>query len=268
MKLFGKGDVDSAYASNFQLWQAKNNVGPFSKSPLKRKLYQTLYTYTAEYPVMTLKKRDDIKTWGDLSGKKIFMYPAATGAHDIYKKAFKALGLLDDVKHVEISMMQAPDMLKSGVVDAVVGCSVAQLTPNAYNENLVTRANMKVINLKKEEAEILKENGIVIVNYASKPVFGKDLGVDKILCPSLVFGYQTGPNLSTEHVYSFVKALLENSGELSKVSEGFKGLHEGQLGFQIDAINSVPDVPVHPGLAKYLKEKGQWNDKWVVGDAQ
>ena len=108
MKLYGKKDVDSCYASNFQLWQALHNQGPFAKKPLQRKVYQTVYTYTAEYSVMTLKKRDDIKTLSDLKGKKVFMYPAATGPHDLYKKVFKILGMADKVKHVEISLMQAP----------------------------------------------------------------------------------------------------------------------------------------------------------------
>lgn len=268
MKLFGKGDVDSAYASNFQLWQALHNVGPFAKSPLKRKLYQTIYTYTAEYAVMTLKKRDDINSIADLKGKKVFMYPAATGAYDMYQKIFKQLGMIDDVKHVEIDMMQAPDLLKSGVVDAVVSCSVAQMTPNAYTENLVTRADMKLISYSEQEAQQLREIGVVMVQYDPEPVFGKDMGVQEILAPTIIFGYQTGPNIAEEHVYAFVKALCEHTDELVKVSEGFKGMDSGGLGFQVSVINSVPDVPVHPGMAKYLKEKGKWNDMWTVGEIQ
>ena len=265
MKLFGKGDVDSCYASNFQLWQALHNEGPFAKKPLQRKVYQTIYTYTAEYSVMTLKKRDDIKTISDLKGKKVFMYPAATGPHDLYKKVFKILGMVDQVKHVEISLMQAPDLLKSGVVDAVVTCSVAQLTPNAYTENLVTRSDLKIINFNAEEEEKLKKGGVVMVNYDPKAVFGKKLGVDAVICPSIVFGYQTGPNMSADNVYNFVKSLMEHTGELVKVSKGFKGMQKGGLEFQTAVINSIPDVPVHAGLARYLKEKGVWNDAWKVG---
>ena len=100
--------------------------------------------------------------------------------------------MLDDVKHVELSLMQAPDLLKSGVVDAVVACTVAQMTPNAYTENLVTRAGMKIINFNDDEKKLLAENGIIMVNYDSEPVFGKKLGVDKVVCPSIVFGYQNG----------------------------------------------------------------------------
>jgi len=156
-------------------------------------------------------------------------------------------------------------LLKSGVVDAVVTCSVAQLTPNAYTENLVTRAKMKIINFSSQQASILADNGIVMVNYDPKIVYGKSLGVEKIICPSIVFGYQTGPDMPEDKVYSFVKALCENTSELLKVSKGFKGMHDAGLDFQIKTINSIPDVPIHPGMAKYLKEQGKWNENWKIG---
>ena len=31
------------------------------------------------------------------------------------------------------------------------------------------------------------------------------------------------------------------------------------------AIAALPDIPVHPGTAKYLKEKGQWKSSWKIG---
>ena len=33
---------------------------------------------------------------------------------------------------------------------------------------------------------------------------------------------------------------------------------------QVHGINANPDIPVHPGLAKFLKEHKAWNDKWKV----
>ena len=36
------------------------------------------------------------------------------------------------------------------------------------------------------------------------------------------------------------------------------------MGLQVAGINANPDVPVHAGLAKLLKEHKAWNDKWKV----
>ena len=37
------------------------------------------------------------------------------------------------------------------------------------------------------------------------------------------------------------------------------------IGMQVQGINANPQIPVHPGLAKFLKEHKAWNDKWKVG---
>jgi hypothetical protein len=33
---------------------------------------------------------------------------------------------------------------------------------------------------------------------------------------------------------------------------------------QVAGISANPDMPVHPGLVKFLKERKAWNDKWKV----
>ena len=36
------------------------------------------------------------------------------------------------------------------------------------------------------------------------------------------------------------------------------------IGMQVQGINANPYMPVHPGLAKFLKEHKAWNDKWKI----
>jgi TRAP-type uncharacterized transport system substrate-binding protein len=33
---------------------------------------------------------------------------------------------------------------------------------------------------------------------------------------------------------------------------------------QVEAISLAPEVPVHPGLAKLLKEYGAWKEAWKI----
>ncbi len=48
------------------------------------------------------------------------------------------------------------------------------------------------------------------------------------------------------------------------VDSGFSALAKDFIGMQVAGINANPDIPVHPGLAKLLKEHKAWNDKWKV----
>jgi TRAP-type uncharacterized transport system substrate-binding protein len=34
---------------------------------------------------------------------------------------------------------------------------------------------------------------------------------------------------------------------------------------QVKAIERIPEIPVHPGLAKYLQERGVWQKEWKIG---
>jgi len=33
---------------------------------------------------------------------------------------------------------------------------------------------------------------------------------------------------------------------------------------QVNGIKANPDIPVHAGLAKFLKEQKAWNNKWTI----
>jgi TRAP-type uncharacterized transport system substrate-binding protein len=39
------------------------------------------------------------------------------------------------------------------------------------------------------------------------------------------------------------------------------------IGLQKQGINANPTMPVHPGLAKFLKEHKAWDDKWKVSSS-
>jgi hypothetical protein len=36
------------------------------------------------------------------------------------------------------------------------------------------------------------------------------------------------------------------------------------VGMQVQGIAANPDIPVHPGLVKFLRENKAWNDKWKI----
>jgi hypothetical protein len=51
--------------------------------------------------------------------------------------------------------------------------------------------------------------------------------------------------------------------ELVKSDASFSQLKAGMPRFQRDGVESaVNDVLVHPGLARYMKERGVWDSKW------
>jgi TRAP-type uncharacterized transport system substrate-binding protein len=65
-------------------------------------------------------------------------------------------------------------------------------------------------------------------------------------------------------VYKLVKAFYDKRDELVALDAGFTPMAKDFVGMQVQGINANAQVPVHPGLAKFLKEHKAWDDKWKI----
>jgi TRAP-type uncharacterized transport system substrate-binding protein len=65
-------------------------------------------------------------------------------------------------------------------------------------------------------------------------------------------------------VYKMLTAFYKHREELAKADPGFGPMAKDFVGMQVAGINANPDVPVHAGLARFLKEHKAWNDKWKI----
>jgi TRAP-type uncharacterized transport system substrate-binding protein len=80
----------------------------------------------------------------------------------------------------------------------------------------------------------------------------------------ILFGYNARTDMSEDGVYKMVKAFYEKRDELVKLDPGFSPMAKDFVGMQVQGIDSNPQIPVHAGLAKFLKEHKAWKDKWKV----
>jgi uncharacterized protein len=64
-----------------------------------------------------------------------------------------------------------------------------------------------------------------------------------------------------------IKAFYDKKDELVNVDPGFTPMAKDFVGMQVQGIEANPQVPVHPGLAKFLKEHKAWNDKWKISSS-
>ena len=73
--------------------------------------------------------------------------------------------------------------------------------------------------------------------------------------------------MPTEVMYQIYKTWIEHAqSDLAPINAVLKAYAEdGPMSYQIPTIEAIKDIPVHPGVAKYLKEKGMWKDHWIVG---
>jgi hypothetical protein len=94
--------------------------------------------------------------------------------------------------------------------------------------------------------------------------FSKDVGVKTILGVPLLFGYNVCADMPEMVIYKMLKTFYAGRETLAKADPGFGPMASDFVGMQVKGIKANPTVPVHAGLAKFLKENKAWNNKWTI----
>ena len=265
MKAVMNGEGEIAYTADIGMTQFAERVGPFKDfTPTKPELVHTWYAYPMESMMATTaKEADKFKCWKDFSGKPVYFTQAGFQNWLNWQRIFKTLGY--DFKHVQIDNKANGDALEQGtIVGSAIYTTAGRSLPPYWKETEV-RMDIKVINPCPDEVAKLKAAGLAVAEVDAKNAFAKSVGPSTLQGVPILFGYNVRSDMSEVLVYKMVKAFYEKKDELvSNVDPGFTPMAKDFVGMQVDGINANPQIPVHPGLAKFLKEHNAWNDKWKI----
>jgi len=266
-QLYQDNEVDTSYSSTQTMYEVWHNEGVFSKNPVKYRTYQGVYLYTGDHFFIIRAGRTDIKSLSDLAGKKVFPWYRGSGSYDTFKLVLTKLGVWDKIVDRQMGAEELADALKTGAVDAIGAFTISGKTIPSTVKDIEMRVGIQIVMPSAKEKEIiLKIPAITVLPPFEPTMFSKPVGVDKIWAFGNAYGWNFGPNEDTNRVYGIVKAWYEHAGELAAFNPGFEMFAKIGLEMNTTAIDSISDVPVHPGVAKYLKERGVWKSKWKVGD--
>jgi TRAP-type uncharacterized transport system substrate-binding protein len=207
-------------------------------------------------------KAGQFKSWGDFSGKPVFFTPAGFMNWLNFVRIFKALGY--QFKHVQIGEAAQGDALQAGTIVGAVAYTTAGASLPAYWRETELRADVRVINPSPDEVKKLTAAGLAPSEVDPKKAFSKDVGVKTILGVPILFGYNVRADMPEEVVYKMLNKFYAERENLAKAQPGFIPMAQDFVGMQVKGINANPTVPVHAGLAKFLKEKKAWNEKWTI----
>ena len=270
MAEFVKGNLELIFTgTGTALGLAWKREPPYHTLPPDARLsVHTLAIYSITFCIVTtpeLKDKLGIKTWRDLDGKKVSIFTTGWVTHRLIMKAFEILGI--KVSHVELGVYSPAqvDALRAGDIVAI-GVTAGAGVPSPAVLEILARMDLVIINPSPEDAEKVIKAGlpfdwipVTAVNW-TKPV-----GVDRMFCLRDWGGWATSPDvLPEDFVYKMLKHLIAIRDKLAEQHAYFKEFAEDPIGVQVKAISSAPHVPVHPGLAKLLKEYGVWRPEWKI----
>jgi TRAP-type uncharacterized transport system substrate-binding protein len=105
---------------------------------------------------------------------------------------------------------------------------------------------------------------MAVVDIDPKNAFSKDVGVSPINGVPILFAYNVRADMPEDVVYKMLSAFNKSKDKLAQTDPGFTMMAKDFVGMQAQGIGANPDIPVHAGLAKFLREQKAWNNKWTV----
>jgi TRAP transporter TAXI family solute receptor len=264
MKAVMNGEGEIAYTADIGMTQFQERVGPFKDyKPEKPELVHTWYAYPMESMLaVPAKDAEKFKCWKDFSGKPVFYTQAGFQNWLNWQRIFKALGY--DFKHVQIDLKSNADAMEQGTIVGSATYTTAGKSLASYWKETEIRMDFKVVNPCPDEIAKLKAAGLPVVDVDPKGAFAKDVGNSPVKGVPILFGYNARVDMPEDVIYKLVKTFYEKRDDLVKVDAGFAIMANDFVGMQVQGINANPKIPVHPGLAKFLKEHNAWDNKWKI----
>ncbi len=264
VKGYAMGEFEGYYGSDIAFFELANDINRFKgfSEKMKRQPVQSFWTFTVEMGIaIHARSMGEIKEWRDLSGKRVFTGPRPWDTRAQVERAFRALGIEHD--YMEVSIKTAGSLLEAGRFVALGVYTNAEATTAPWITEASMQTDWAALNPSAEEIEILKKAGFKVIELDSS-IFGKKKTyVDKVTMLPFNYGLHLGMDVPEDDLYKILKVIEANVAELALADKGFKQVEKDMPGMQRRGVEAAVDlVPIHPGLAKYMREKGVWDSKW------
>lgn len=263
VKGYATGQFDGYYGSDIAFHELARDTARFKgfRAQMKRQPVQSFWAFTLEVGLAILARdRNKYKQWRDLSGARVFTGPLPFDTRATLERAMAVAG----VKHtyVEIDLNVAGSALERGDIKALSAYTAGHTTLPPWLIEAQLGTDLAILNPSQAEIEMLRKAGIEVVEISPR-VFKKTVYVDKIHFVPFYYGFHVGLEIPENDVYTMLTVIEKHVDELVKADASFSQIKSGMAQFQRNGVASaVDDVPVHPGLAKYMKERRVWDSKW------
>ncbi|MEZ5738363.1 MAG: TAXI family TRAP transporter solute-binding subunit [Burkholderiaceae bacterium] len=244
VKLLGGKDIESAFVAADIL-----DAAYYGKNQFKDGKLANVRALGALYPetVQLITRGDSgINSVRDLKGKSISSGSPGSGQYQLLTDLLAVHGMArTEVKEDLSSFTQAVDKIKDGNLDATL---ITAGVPTAAITDFAQSHSLKVIPLAGPEIAKLREQQpyYTQVKLPANSYKGQTEPVETLAVMAV---WSTHDAVPEALAYEVTKALYENVAIMGQV-------HVQGKNISLDSALAVGTVPLHPGAARYFKEKG------------
>lgn len=248
INLVSKGDIEVAFAQNDISFWAYNGKLMF-KTPLKN--IRAIAALYPEHIQLITAKGSNIKTIEDLKGKRVGVGAPGSGVEGDVRAIFEVAGLkYSNMKVDFLDFGATTSRFKDNQIDA--GFVVAGF-PTASVMDLSTTKDISLLSFDKAFLDKLSKAHPYFVKSKIPANTYRGVTADT-MTPAVMALLVTHDKIPDKVIYDFTKAMFANIGDVH--ASHAKG-KEINLKTALDGLT----IPLHPGAAKFYKEKGMATEK-------
>jgi TRAP-type uncharacterized transport system substrate-binding protein len=263
VKGYATGKFEGYYGADIAFHEMANDIKRFKgfKASMKRQPVQSFWAFTVEMGLAVhARDKDKYKSWKDLTGKALFTGPPPWDTKAQLDRALEALGIKYQYRQVDLST--AGSLLESGRIDGICLYSNGEASVPPWITEASLAADWAAVNPSAAEVAALRKAGFAILEQKPE-VFKRDVHADKVILLPFYYGFHVGLEMPEDDVYQMLKVVEKNLSALVQSDASYSQIAKNMPEFQRRGVTAAADlVPIHPGLAKYMREKGVWDAKW------
>jgi TRAP transporter TAXI family solute receptor len=263
VKGYATKELDGFYGSDVAFNELATDSARFKgfKARVQRMPVQSFWSNTIETGLAVhVRNKDKIKSWADLNGKRVFTGPLPFDTRAQTERALAAAGV--KFTYVQVDLATVGSQLESGALDAMSIYTASESAPPPWLAEASLAADWAALNPSAAEIDKIKKAGLSVAEVDPK-VFHRDTHTAKVIETPFFYGFDVGLEVPEADVYKMLTIIEKNATDLANIDPTFAQVAKDMKGFQKRGVESSWElVPIHPGLAKWMREKGVWDAKW------
>ena len=247
VKKIQAGQLDSGFSQSDIAYWAYHGEGQFSEEGPQSNL-RSIANLFPESVQIVVSTRAGILRVADLKGKRISVDRVGSGSHTDALLILKAFGLgPDNMELANLSLGDAADQIRAGELDGLI---IVAGTPTIGVTQLANESLITLVSFTEAEMEQLK----TAYPFFSKSTVESGTYFNVPYTHTLAVGAQwlVSAEVDDDLVYDITTALWHSNMQRLL----YEGHQQGQHISLETALEGVSSPPLHPGAARYYREKG------------
>ncbi|MFV8836251.1 TAXI family TRAP transporter solute-binding subunit [Aquisalimonas sp.] len=260
---YALGEFDGYYGADVAFQELADDSGRFEgfRSAMEREPVQSFWAYTMEVGLaVSADDQEAFDGWGGLSGKPVFTGPAPWDVRAQLERAMAAAEVSHEYTEIDIDI--AGSSLNEGTIRGFNAYTTGESSLAPWVNEAMLSSRATILNPSEDERRMIEEAGMEVVAI-DPDVYDTDVNVDTAYAVPFFYGFHLGPDVPEEDLYEMLTIIDEHSEELRAANASFAQIDDDIVDLQRRGVAaSGGSVPVHPGLARFLKDNDAWDDAW------